>query len=439
VTKLGMTVLDRGMLRLASIVIAISLGACTEVQQNNGGSSITEPSLVVAEQTPTPAGPTLDVIFEQIMQEVPGFAGMYIDAEGIPTIQLVDTTRHQVARTAVLQRFNEVAAVRERTARIIKVSYSFQQLKEWRDVLYQKIPAGVRLVDIDEKRNVLHVGAAMASDVGTIRSEGLRIGIPASALLVDVAPSIEPATAYLGSAVRPTMGGLLLAGTYHGCTLGFNVKKVGSTRYFATNAHCTGIFGAVDGSGFGQPLLQPNYYLGAEVADPAFVTGGSCPVSGGCRFADVALIQYDTSSVGDFYTIARTLFPYTGTDFNQSGSTELAAEPFYTVGELSDAALVSGAALSKVGATTGWTSGTVTSTCFDWYVTGTTMIRCQYTVSAVVHGGDSGSPVFSYELSTGKAWLAGILWGTTGTGFIFSPLSGVKSDLGAMTVSKPVF
>ena len=60
--------------------------------------------------------------------------------------------------------------------------------------------------------------------------------------------------------------------------------------------------------------------------------------------------------------------------------------------------------------------------------------------SAVSRAGDSGSPVFSYESSTGKAWLAGILWGSDlQSSSTFSPISGVKTDLGSMTVWSPAF
>lgn len=436
-TDLRQTVLDGSTIRLVGFIAAIGLVACSGSQQDDRGSSLTGQNFAVAEELPTAAGPTLDAIFEEIGQAVPGFAGIYIDADGVPTIQLVDSARRDIARAAVLQRFGEVAAIRERPARIRIVNHSFEQLKDWRDALYKKLPGGVRVVDIDEKQNVIHVGVSLESEVGPIRSEGRRLDIPASALLVDVAPAMRPTT-FLGDPVRPTMGGLAIQGTYHACTLGFNARKTGGTRYFVTNSHCTGTYGAVHGSVFGQYFLS-GFRVGVEVSDPSFVTGGGCPASGGCRFADAALIQYDTATVGANYTVAQTLFPYTGTDPTQSGSSELTAEPFFVVGELSDASLISGLALSKVGATSGWTSGTIISTCADWALPGSKMLRCQYTVSGVAVQGDSGSPVFSYELSTGKAWIAGVEWGATLDSFTFSPLSGVKADLGAMTVSKPVF
>lgn len=100
-----------------------------------------------------------------------------------------------------------------------------------------------------------------------------------------------------------------------------------------------------------------------------------------------------------------------------------------------------GTALSKVGQASGWTGGTILNTCIDSYGYPATsnIIRCQYIFSAISRSGDSGSPVFQYQSSTGKAWLAGIVWLGGGTSSVFSPISGIKTDLGALTVSSPVF
>jgi hypothetical protein len=419
----------------------IAIGGCTDSHRNDGPTGPLAAIAATDDPPPTSAGPSLDEVFMDMAREVPGFAGLYIDSDGTATIQLVDTLRGDAARAAVLQRFTEVAAVRTRPLRIRRANFSFDRLRDWRDILYSAgLPSGIRLVDIDEKSNVLHLGIADPADIASVRAGTLSLGIPVGALRIDVVPEAVKTTQWLTSQVRPTMGGLNIVGDllHASCTLGFNAKPTGATRYFVANGHCTAAIGTVNGDVFGQPLI--GYPLGPEVTDPAFVTGNGCPASGGCRYADAALVRYDTSSVGINYTVAHTTFVYTGSDSTQSGSVQLGVEPFYVVDEMSSASLVSGTALSKVGVSSGWTSGAIGSTCFDVWYSSSTMLRCQFDVTAVVKPGDSGSPVFSYELSTGKAWLAGILWGKlSGNDFIFSPLSGVKTDLGAMTVSKPVF
>jgi hypothetical protein len=55
-------------------------------------------------------------------------------------------------------------------------------------------------------------------------------------------------------------------------------------------------------------------------------------------------------------------------------------------------------------------------------------------VKARVGAGDSGSPVFIGSGSS-SVKLAGILWGgnTSGTTFVFSPMSGIERELGSLT------
>lgn len=391
---------------------------------------------------PTPAGPTLDELFLQVGKDVPGFAGVVLNEDGVVAIKLTDTTDGSRAREAVSRVFDDAPDLRGRTTRLVPVRYSFSQLHGWRESLYAKgLPEGVRLVDADEGLNVVRIGTKDASTAQVVREIARSLGVPADAIIAEAVPVFTPLTDYLTSAIRPVMGGLTIVTTAHGCTLGFKAKKTTATRYVATNAHCTSTFGSVDGDDLGQPLLQSNYWIGYEVDDPGF-TSTNCVSGYTCRWADVALFQCDTITQCSNYTVARTTSEYTGSDPNQSGSSILTTEPWYVVGELSSGSLTQGTSLSKVGQTSGWTGGTVSSTCVDSYgfPTSTNIIRCQYIFSGISRAGDSGSPVFKYESSTGKAWLGGILWASAGSsGSIFSPISGVKTDLGSLTVWSGVF
>jgi hypothetical protein len=57
-------------------------------------------------------------------------------------------------------------------------------------------------------------------------------------------------------------------------------------------------------------------------------------------------------------------------------------------------------------------------------------------VSAGVGGGDSGSPVFRI-VSGDTVQLSGTLWGgsSAGTSFVYSPMSNIERELGALTTS----
>ena len=72
--------------------------------------------------------------------------------------------------------------------------------------------------------------------------------------------------------------------------------------------------------------------------------------------------------------------------------------------------------------------------CVNTSVSGTNITElCQDFVSASVGSGDSGSPVFAIGSGT-NVTLLGILWGGSGSSsFVFSPLSNIEGELGALT------
>jgi hypothetical protein len=87
----------------------------------------------------------------------------------------------------------------------------------------------------------------------------------------------------------------------------------------------------------------------------------------------------------------------------------------------------------------------VTNTCADVRPIGSRVIRlCQDIVSAgtaIVAGGDSGSPVFKLadnpDTTEVEVELYGVLWGgsSDGTTFVYSPLTNIEKDLGTLQVS----
>lgn len=355
---------------------------------------------------------------------------------------MTDTLHGDAATTAVLRVFRSSPAIRQGNTRIHLARYSFTQLQAWlASILEPGVPQGVRTSDIDERGNAVRIGVADAAITGILRARAQQAGVPDSALVIAVIPPIVPATASLTSWIRPVMGGLYIVTTRSGCSLGFKAK-VGASRFVLTNAHCTSTFGVDDNDQLGQPnLLSPSYFIGTEYSDPAFVSGGSCPSGASCRYSDAAMFQCDTLSHCSNYTIARTTFEYTGSNWNESGSSELTTEPWYVTAELTSSDLTQGTSVSKVGATSGWTGGTVSQTCISSYHVGgqNKHLLCQYSASFVSRNGDSGSPVFKYNSSDGTASLGGIVRAIGGGVSYFSPIWGVKTDLGSMTVSAPVF
>lgn len=227
---------------------------------------------------------------------------------------------------------------------------------------------------------------------------------------------------------RPVPGGVQIAFSNFLCTQGFNADR-GGVRGYVTNSHCTSIQGGNQNTIHYQNTNTSSNRIGIEQVDPTYFTGSPCPSGRRCRWSDSSWGRYDSSSTAQFARIARTsgVGSLTTTSTNRFTITGVANNP--TLGQT----------LNKVGRTTGWSRGTVNTTCATINVSGTNITQlCQSLVGAAVGSGDSGSPVFAASTSSSNtnATLYGILWGGGGGSFAFSPWSGItrSSELGSLTV-----
>jgi hypothetical protein len=231
------------------------------------------------------------------------------------------------------------------------------------------------------------------------------------------------------------VGGLQIAfvkgGLTYLCTLGFIAVRGGVTG-FITNSHCTSKEFQPDGTVHHQPL--PPNPVGAEASDPpAF----NCGVSGlKCRWSDSVFDQLYGGAAASLGYIASTA----GVN---DGSITIAG--LYLIAFKHAGNAETETTLRKVGRTTGQTEGVVTNTCADVRPIGSRVIRlCQDIVSAgtaIVAGGDSGSPVFKLADNPDTAEVEvepyGVLWGgsSDGTTFVYSPLTNIEKDLGTLQVN----
>jgi hypothetical protein len=290
---------------------------------------------------------------------------------------------------------------------------------------------GVVFTDADETRDRLVVGVLNRGLAGQVRGRLRALGVDADS--VDIVET-EPIVALASLRDRSTsiVGGLQIRFSQYLCSLGFPAL-LGSTSGFVTASHCSDNQGAVDGTTYYQPLDQVGGdIIGTEIADPAYVRGGGvgCPKSRRCRRSDANFSQSSNQRSMMVGRIART----TGL-----GSLEINSSPstFTITGEIEAANVTKGLAANKVGRTTGWTRGTVSNTCVNTSVSGSTiLLLCQTFVTStgvIVQGGDSGSPVFTDE-SGGGVKLLGGLWGgnQSGTQFVYSPIDNIRAELGAL-------
>jgi hypothetical protein len=290
------------------------------------------------------------------------------------------------------------------------------------------------VVYVDEADDgMLEVGVVGVNVVQAVQQRLAGLGIPLERVRIVVTKPIHE-LATLRDSVRPLVGGLQIAfvkgGLTYLCTLGFIAVKGGVTG-FITNSHCTSKEFQPDGTVHHQPL--PQNPVGAEASDPpAFNCGGGLK----CRWSDSVFDQL-------YGGVAVSLGYIASTAGVNDGSITIAGLYLIAFKHVGNAE--TGTTLRKVGRTTGQTEGVVTNTCADVRPIGSRVIRlCQDIVSggtAIVAGGDSGSPVFKLadnpDTAEVEVELYGVLWGgsSDGTTFVYSPLTNIEKDLGILQVN----
>ncbi len=297
---------------------------------------------------------------------------------------------------------------------------------------------GTVFADNDEVAGKLVFGVENAAAVRGVREALARLGVSPDDYGIELtAPIVNMVT--LRDRFRPTVAGIQLHFGNYACTLGFNVDHAGG-RSFITNSHCTNTQGGVEGTTYAQPLRTTDpTVIATEVADPAYQKNGpNCPRGKKCRYSDASRALYAAGVASNRGEIAQT------TGFNNLSLTVSTSSPVFTITSQDDATtdFPTTTVVNKVGRTTGWTRGTVTRSCVNTSVSGSTVyLLCQTFVSdpggaQVVGGGDSGSGVFTG--TGGNVTLVGILWGGSSDNktFVFSPLKSIQDELGAVNAVK---
>lgn len=440
------------MRRLSLLLLALVAAACDRSPVPTGPEGLppASPALAALAQDPTP-----DPL--AVARAVPGFGGYFIDESGAPTVYLTDPAQRPAAEAALggfLASFGWTAA----DLRVRQGEYDWIQLDAWHRAAWPRAlaVAGAVFSDVDEGSNRLRFGGVDAAAVAGIASALAAAGVPEAAVRVQLAaPALQVAT--LRDKVRPAPGGMQIqffaspaSPLVNVCTLGFNAVS-GGVNSFITNSHCTNVQGGLTlptdyyQSTRGGVIPSADNYLGFEVDDPDYFTGGVCPLGRRCRYSDAARVQYGAGQVFSLGTVARAAFRNDLLVSGDNDATVLAIDPltptWRIAGEQTNPVL--GQWLNKTGRTTGWTGGAVAGTCVNVNVGGSDVTQlCQSLVDAYVAGGDSGSQVFG-ENTDGTVYLAGLLWGsstnlvTGAVQFIFSPLSAVYGELGTVTTFVP--
>lgn len=340
-----------------------------------------------------------DAALVAAMKDVPEFGGAYVGADGALHVWLTrpaDAARARAALTPGLR----AASAGAKTV-VHRADYTFAQLKVWHDKLAGMLAMpGVTMTDIDERVNRLTLGVEHTAETAARVKAALALhGIPRAAVDVVTATAVTPT---LRDRTRPLRGGVQIQSSVIECTLGLPAIRSGIFG-FVTNSHCSAIRSQVDNGLFWQSSQAAgnNDLVGAELVDPPFKTGGTCPTGRRCRLSDTNFVRSDVDvAVG---RIARPAL----------GSTNWNGTSTFRVTEAFDPVL--GSTVQKVGRSTGRTQGTVARTCENSNVLNTDItLLCQGVADYVSADGDSGAPVFEVTNSpaTNDVRVVGVHWGS---------------------------
>lgn len=422
----------RGLTRI-SLAASVIMAACGDEPGPLAPTAISRDAAMPENERGLP-----DREYLRIARAVPGFAGLYFDADSNLTIALVDPSREQAARAAVqpvLDSWNERVPV----TRVSSATFDFAQLVAWKQLFTatELRTLGAVSIDVDEVRNRVVIGVGESTPLVQDRLRQLLslLRIPANAVAIE--NDRFEAVLSLRAKRRPFYAAYQLETSNFAvgfCTTGPVVSRgTRPERYVVTAAHCTGVSGRVDGTVFFQPTALVENEVGYEVEDPAPYVGGDCQAGYECRRADAALIIMNSPSLVSRGYISRGI--------SQSPDSAPPEEnhryPYTYVVAGSSSSFVAGATFYKNGRTTGETYGALQTPCVDLLTSASSILyKCQYRVNAGTGKGDSGAPVFFAPAGSNLPHIAGIVSSKDSNGrVIFSPWFGVEAEFGPLVVT----
>lgn len=385
--------------------------------------------------------PEFDGEMMALARQIPGFGGAYLahraplnphpDPRGPFTVHVRLTPQGDSTQATEIARrhFTEAGYIVEEI-RIVASTYTFEQLRQWRDALaplLRTTVAGTISLDADEATNRVTVGVETAAGATAVDGVLGAAGVPRQAVNVLVRGPIIREQSTLQDQFRPIPAGVYIALSQPTglaqCTLGVNVTRDNAQRFW-TASHCSGAAFEKDTFSFRQP--NSGSAIGREYLDPPFQTSTSCPYAGyPCRWSDAALVTYTSSGLPEFARVAATT-NQTGSisiDLNRPRLRIIGERTTYYVGDIVD----------KIGAFGGWTYNNITATCAHQvnYVPGKDL-ACLGEAAYESQGGDSGAPIIIWYLDD-RAEIAGLHAGkyqATSTRF-FSKWDGIVRDFGS--------
>ena len=320
----------------------------------------------------------------------------------------------------------------ESGVRVLQGQYSIAQLKQWYDPMYMSVLTipGVTATDLLEGRNRLWIGVENMDLQWKVEEELGSLDIPREAVIIEKFEYFVEDSHTIREDVRPVDAGAQIENSERNvyCTLGFVTFRDDEELGIVTAHHCGTDRAAVDGDNYHQPEEDgDDNLIGEETIDPAFFTGGTCPVGKECRYSQGSFVSDDETLELNQGYIART------TGMDDSSLTVDHDDPNFRI--KSEGFAVTEDTVHKVGRTTGWTSGEVDQTCANIPLASTDYVYLCQDVADYDRGlGDSGAPVFVRDESDpDDVHIVGMHWGRHPDDLslrVYSPIGNIYLDLG---------
>lgn len=386
---------------------------------------------------------------------VPGVGGIFVDVDGSAVVWISDTTRREAVAV-----YGRKLATNPRIVGPLKRELSYGRVRLKRaDFSFSELVAashdaarltrglGVVSIDADESLNRVRIVVSSSVSISKIQEVLAFTNTSRSPFLISVA-DYPVALSTLRDRHRPTGGGIQIRNANGGrCTLGFNVTTLFfSETAILTAGHCSalGLGTGSTGERIHQNSAVASDSIGRVSINPAWNrTDTDCGGYALCTLADVMMaVSAPTSSWNK--RVAQT----TGIGTNSTAGSitinswfsGLSILPFSYVGM----------DVYKVGRTTGYTLGTLATTCEAVTVSHVGQlykVLCSNRVNGSAVGtGDSGSPVF-YPPAAGDPFYAmGVLFAggpmnfydradatercTSNCSYYYSPWEQIETHLG---------
>jgi hypothetical protein len=406
------------MAGLLAVISAAGALSCRDRAEPTAESPI---SLAVGEIPPDPTGLKRpgEEAFVELARTAPSHAGWILENKGHSLLLfLKDPAQSGTATSALRSMWGRDHQGRGRLAppvpevRTQAVTYSFLELREWRNLLLVRGvmgQPGVRKLDLAEQTNRILIGLQSEQYRGSLMRFATQAGVPAQAMDFEVTGDwifTQGSQPTLRSTVRPLQAGLQIrrqtsATTEQTCTLGATgwMGEIDTLPVFITASHCGPRPMARDSVQWFQNAFSPttaldsaNARIGHEIADSA---GFACLKHQICSYADVAVNKLTTTN----WVLALVARPILGC----SGACNVndyhywtidTVDPKYVFDAVHSTQFAVNENVSEIGAVTGWMGGSVSNACVDITQDNTYVYPCQVEMQDTPSDlGDSGGPI----------------------------------------------